>query len=320
MRWVVSFLEMDLRQISTLVAIADHGSFSAAARALYTVQSNVSAHIARLERELGVTLIDRASGQVTDEGALVIERARRILREVDDISADLAALDDVISGDTRIGVIGTTARWLMPAFLTTLRTQYPAIRPTISDGGTSTLVPRLVAGQLDAAIVHLPVDDPELTVEPLFAEDLILLVPKSHPLFGRDSVGIVELAEYPILLPPRSSQLRRIINRAAESHAVTLSAQAEIDGVRLMASLAFEGFGAAVVPATAVPKWLSGDFQRIDVPELPRRVVGWVQRRRPRPGPPTRAALDTVRELVARRGKRQPGVYVGADAFPLKPT
>ena len=68
---------MDVRQISSLIAIADHGSFSAAARALYTVQSNVSAHIARLERELGVTLIDRATGQITDEGALVVEQIGR---------------------------------------------------------------------------------------------------------------------------------------------------------------------------------------------------------------------------------------------------
>ena len=58
---------MDLRQLTTLVAIADHGSFSAAARALYTVQSNVSSHIARLEKELGVVLVDRQRGGLTDE-------------------------------------------------------------------------------------------------------------------------------------------------------------------------------------------------------------------------------------------------------------
>ena len=84
---------MDLRQISTLVAIADNGTFSAAAKALFTVQSNVSAHIARLEKELGINLIDRATGQITDEGNLVVERGRRILREFDDISADIAALE-----------------------------------------------------------------------------------------------------------------------------------------------------------------------------------------------------------------------------------
>ncbi len=88
---------MDLRQLTTLVAIADHGSFSAAARALYTVQSNVSGHIARLERELGVTLVDRQRGGLTDDGALVVERARRILHELDDIAAEMASRGDEVA-------------------------------------------------------------------------------------------------------------------------------------------------------------------------------------------------------------------------------
>jgi len=218
---------MDLRQISSLVAIADHGSFSAAAKALFTVQSNVSAHIARLEKELGINLIDRATGQITDEGNLVVERGRRILREFDDISADIAALDDVVSGDTRLGVIGTTGRWLMPQFLTRLQQAHPGIRPIISEGGTSSLIPRLIAGHIDAAIVHLPVDDAELFVEPLFAEDLVLLVHSKHPWHGVDSLPMSALGDHPLLLPPRSATLRRIINRAADSQGVTLTVKAE---------------------------------------------------------------------------------------------
>jgi molybdenum-dependent DNA-binding transcriptional regulator ModE len=66
---------MDLRQLRALVAVADHESFSAAARSLHTVQSNVSTHIARLERELRVTLVDRANGQLTPEGLVVVARA-----------------------------------------------------------------------------------------------------------------------------------------------------------------------------------------------------------------------------------------------------
>ena len=309
---------MDVRQISALVAIADHGSFSAAAKALFTVQSNVSAHIGKLERDLGVQLIDRATGELTDEGLLVVERGRRILREMDEIAADLSALDDVVSGETRIGVIGTTGRWLMPQFLTDLREAHPNVRPLISEGGTSSLLPRLVAGQLDAAIVHLPVDDKELTVKTLFAEDLVLLVHTNHPWSSFRTLPINRLGEHPLLLPPRSAALRRIINRAAEASGVSLAVQAEIDGVRLMASLAFEGFGAAIVPATAIPRWLKGDFKRIEVPGLPRRVVGWVHRTRPRPGPATQAALETAVRLVDTRGARQPGVHVGAEAFPYK--
>ena len=120
---------MDVRQLAAIVAVADHGTFSAAARALYTVQSNVSGHVAKLERELGVTLIDRANGGLTDEGERVVERARRVLHEIDDIAADIASLDDDVSGDARIGVIGTTARWLMPQLLGAVVGALPARAP-----------------------------------------------------------------------------------------------------------------------------------------------------------------------------------------------
>ena len=308
---------MDLRQLTVLVAIADHGSFSAAARAMYTVQSNVSGHIARFERELGVLLVDRQSGTLTEDGALVVERARRVLRELDDISAEIAARGDEVRGDARIGLIGTTARWILPHLLTRVGSIHPFVHLTVHEGNTTNLIPRLLSQHVDGALIHLPVDDVELAVEPLFAEDLVLLAPTDHPLGRRKEVGLAELAETPLMLPPLGTALRRVLDKAASAIDVDLQAQVEIDGVRLMTSLAFEGYGAAIVPATAIPRWLKGDFRRITVPELPRRVVGWVQRRRPTPGPPTRAVLAVLREVVAHQGARQPGVYVGDEVIPL---
>lgn len=308
---------MDLRQLTTLVAIADHGSFSAAARALYTVQSNVSGHIARLERELGVVLVDRQRGGLTDEGVLVVEKARRVLHELDDIAAEMASRGDEVRGDSRLGVIGTTARWLLPQLLGQLGRQHPGVHLTVHEGNTTNLVPRVVGQHLDAAIVHLPVDDPEVEVEPLFAEDLLLLVHTKHPLSRFDTMSLADLESEPIMLPPLGTALRRVIDRAAAGAGVELQPQVEIDGVRLLTSLAFEGYGAAIVPATAVPRWLRGDFKRVAVPELPRRVVAWVQRRRPSPSSSTKALASVLREVVANQGAKQPGVHVGTEAFPL---
>ncbi len=308
---------MDVRQLSTLVAIADHGTFSAAARSLFTVQSNVSAHIARLERELGVTLVDRAHGGLTEEGFRVVERARRVLNEIDDIAADMASRNEDVSGQTRIGVIGTTARWLMPQLLGRLGREHPGVRTVIQEGATSALVPNVISGQLNGAIVHLPVDDHELVIEPLFAEDLFLLADERHPLASRDTIPLRELDDVPLLLPPTGAALRKVLERAAANVDITLRAQAEIDGVRLLASLAFDGFGAAIVPATAVPTWLEGSFRRITVPELPRRVVAFVRRRRPSPNAPTTATVEVLRAVIAERGDRQPGVHPGTSAIAL---
>lgn len=308
---------MDLRQLTTLVAIADHGSFSAAARAMFTVQSNVSGHIARLERELGVTLVDRHRGGLTDDGVTVVERARRILHELDDITADMASRGTEVRGEARLGAIGTTARWMLPQLLAQLGATHPGVRVTVHEGNTTNLIPRVLAQQLDAAVVHLPIDDPDVEVDPLFAEDLLLLVHTRHPLAAHQTVSLAELSEEPLLLPPTGSALRRVIDRAAGTAGVAMKAQVEVDGVRLLASLAFEGFGAAIVPATAIPRWLTGDFRRVAVPELPRRVVAWAQRRRPVPGPATRALRTVLRDVILAQGAHQPGVHVGSDAFPL---
>ena len=83
---------MDLRQLNHLIAVVEHQSFSAAARALHTVQSNVSTHVAKLEKELGAVLVDRHTMQPTSEGKAVLERARRIRTELQAISDDIVSM------------------------------------------------------------------------------------------------------------------------------------------------------------------------------------------------------------------------------------
>src|SRR5579863_4331531 len=111
---------MEIRHLQALVAVAEHGSFSAAADHLGTVQSNISAHIARLEREIGSTLVDRSGGRLTPEGEVVVARAHRVMGELDALLADVGALRESVAGNVRVGMIGTTARWLAPLLLAEL--------------------------------------------------------------------------------------------------------------------------------------------------------------------------------------------------------
>ena len=92
----------------------------------------------------------------------------------------------------------------------------------MQEGATSSLVPNVLTGQLNAAIVHLPVDDPELVIEPLFAEDLLLLAADGHPLADRDTIPLADLDEVPLLLPPPGAALRRVLDRAAATADITL--------------------------------------------------------------------------------------------------
>ena len=308
---------MDVRQLSALVAIADHGTFSAAARALFTVQSNVSSHIARLERELGTTLVDRAQGGLTDDGQRVVERARRILREMDDIAADVAPSTARSPATSASASSARRPAGCSPACSPRSTSATPNVRAIVSEGSTSVLIPSLLAGRFSAAIIHLPVDDPELVIEPLFAEDLVRRRPRRAPAGDRRRAVPRRGRRPPAAAAAARSALRRVLDRAAGTVGVQLRAQAEIDGVRLLASLASDGHGAAIVPATAVPQHATGRFGVVRVPELPPRVVALAYQRRPAPSAPSRALFDVLREVIADRSLQQPGVRVGSEAFPL---
>jgi len=143
------------------------------------------------------------------------------------------------------------------------------------------------------------------------------LAPDGHPLADRDVIPLADLDDVPLLLPPPGAAMRRVLERAAANADITLRAQAEVDGVRLLASLAFAGFGATIVPATAVPDWLEGTFHRITVPELPRRVVAFARRRRPAASAPTMAVLEVLRSVTSAHGATQHGIYTEAGAIPL---
>ncbi len=302
---------MDLRQLAALVAIDEVGTFSAAAARLHTVQSNVSTHIARLERELGATLVDRSTGQLTQEGAGVAARARRVQAELDALVSDVASLRDEVAGHVRLGVIGTTGRWLLPPLLAAMADRHPKVRVAVLEGNTTSLLPQLLAGSLDLAVVNLPVDDHEVVIEALFEEDLVLVAPYGHPLAKRDQVGLDELADHELLLPPPGTSIRVELDRAAEAAGVVLQAKAELDGLRLIASLAFEGFGAAVLPATAIPRWLDGAWRLVPIHGLGRRRVSIARRRAGLPSAPARALHQVVTEVVADRASHQVSVDLG---------
>jgi DNA-binding transcriptional LysR family regulator len=301
---------MDLRQLSALVAVAETGSFSAAARSLHTVQSNISTHVARLERELRATLVDRATGGLTEEGEVVVHRARFISGELEAIVSDLAALRDEVVGAVRLGCIGTVGRWLVPVLLEELTRRHPRVRVVVVDATTTSLVPQLLSDRLDLAVVNLPVPDPDVVTDVLFDEDRIVVAPRDHPLAGREEVTLAEVAEHELLLEPPGTSFRDELDQEALRAGVTLRPRAEVDGLRLITTLAFEGFAAAIVPATAAPQWLAGDWTRVAVSGLAQRTVGTARRRRGRLSAPARAVQDTLGEVARREGGRMAGVHL----------
>jgi LysR family hydrogen peroxide-inducible transcriptional activator len=303
---------MDLRQLNAFLAVVDHGGFTAAARATHTVQSNISTHVARLERELATTLIDRATGRLTEEGDAVVARARRIQAELAALEADVSALQGAPRGTVRCGIIGTTARWLTPHLVQELGAEAPQLHLIVADGTTTSLVLRLLDGELDLAVVGTPVEDSEIRTVPLFDEDYVLVAPDDHPLVKLEVATVADLAQHELLLAAPRTPIRRELDDAFAAAGVRVKPKVEIDGLRLLASLAFAGFGAAIVPASAAPSWVGGSWTRIPVEGLPRRRVGLATRRRGMPSMAAQAVQGSIRHILATRGPQVGGLHVAA--------
>jgi LysR family hydrogen peroxide-inducible transcriptional activator len=123
-------------------------------------------------------------------------------------------------------------------------------------------------------------------------------------------VTFAELGEHELLLEPSGTAFRDELDREAASAGIQLRAKAEVDGLRLIATLAFQGFGAAIVPATAAPDWLQGSWRRVPVDGLERRSVGLARRSRGLLSAPGRALRDTVLQAVATHGADTAGVHL----------
>ena len=304
---------MDLRQLNHLIAVAEHQSFSAAARALHTVQSNVSTHVAKLEKELGAALIDRHTMQPTAEGRAVLERARRIRTELQAINDDIVSMRHEVAGEVRIGCIGTTGRWMASPLLGRLAERHPALRPVLVEATTTSLTPRVLDGDLDMAIVNTPVVEAGLESEPLFDEERIIVAPADHSLADRGTIDVADLAEHQVMLTPRGTTFRDAIDQELAAAGVRLTAAAEVDGLRLLASLAYQGYAPALLPASAVSGYPDGNWSLVHVEGLARRSVGLVRNRRTTPSMPIRAAREVVLDVIREIAPRQPGIHVTLD-------
>ena len=221
------------------------------------------------------------------------------------LDADVASLRDVVSGSVRLGAIGTTARWLVAPLLDAVTARYPEIRVIVLDATTTSLVPNLASGAVDLAIVNLPIEQTDLLVEPLFDEDRILIVPDGHPLADHESVTLSELSRHELLLEARGTAFRDVLDQAAAAEGVVLHPKAELDGMRLLASLVFSGFGAGVVPEIVVSD--------VDEPALPGLVppARASQARAPR----LRGRSTSARAPTARSNRSSPTISIGVPSF-----
>ncbi|GAC1494533.1 MAG: LysR substrate-binding domain-containing protein [Candidatus Limnocylindrales bacterium] len=292
---------MELHQLRYFVAVAEHRHFTRAAADLGVAQPSVSKQIRRLEAEIGDPLFDRRAGGValTDAGAVLLPWAKRVLADLAAARAEVAGLATLEKGRLSVGATPSISTVLLPPVLAEFHRAHPGISLAVHEAGSRDLVRLLEAGDLDLALVVLPVPhDDLLATTAVLREDLVLAVPAGHALAKRRSVRIAELRGVPLVMFREGYDLRTTTIAACEAagfHPVFAVEGAEMDGVLRMTAA---GIGVAVVPGIVVERGGPLVAVRLTDPTLSRSIALAHHRGRRR----SRAA-DAFASVLERRFK-----------------
>ncbi|WP_279472860.1 LysR family transcriptional regulator [Actinomadura darangshiensis] len=294
--------------LRTFVAVADLGSFTAAAAAEGYTQSAVSRQIAALEDVCGVELFARGARGVrpTPAAEHLLPHARGLLDRLADTARALEGLRRLDTGTLRVGAFPTANAALVPRALALFRTRHPGVRPVLREGTTERLLPMLEAGDLDIALVSthkVPSIDADGLV-PLLDDALLVALPAGHRLAARERVPLADLADEPWIVaddPNAIAALRARCEAAGFDPRTPLRVAEWISKLGLVA----EGFGVTLVPALAAAAMArDGVVLRAVTSGRPRRTVYAAVGRHARRSPPATAFLAMLREAAAGLGER----------------
>jgi LysR family hydrogen peroxide-inducible transcriptional activator len=243
---------MELSQLRYVMAVADTGNFTRAAARSNIAQPSLSQQIINLERELGHKLFHRMGRKavLTEAGTVFLERARRILFEVEDATKELGDHPSLERKIT-VGAIPTLAPYLLPTLITRCRKRFPNLQVNIREDFKVTLIQEILEGELDLALATLPVADPSIQVEVLWKEPLILAVAKGHPLASKDRVIGSDLANETFILLGSSSSLTAQVRRFCGENNFEPRIGSRCAQVATVKALVGIGTGISILPRVA---------------------------------------------------------------------
>ncbi len=192
--------QMEIDQLRYFLGAAERGSFTRAAEALNISQPALSRSIQKLEDELGQPVFERKTRSIvlTEAGTLLQSRAQQILSLIEDTKAEIT--DDGESGRIRIGAIPTVAPYFLPQILKQFSESFPAANLIVQENTTDQLLKSCTQGEIDLAILALPVPVKYLEVEELFEEELLLVLPLEHSLVKKKAINLADIAALPFVL------------------------------------------------------------------------------------------------------------------------
>ena len=271
---------MQLNQLRYMVCVAEERRFTRAASRLHVAQPSVSSAIAALEQELGAALFRRERHEVTLTGAgeVFLPWARQVLADCESGTAAVRDLLGLRRGRLALGSTPSLTTNLLPPVLAAFHASHPGLDLTLHEAGSQDLVDRLEKGEMDLAVVILPVDRPWVQTTELKTEELVLAVSRSHQYAGRRSVRVTDLEHTPLVMFKDGYDLREATLDACRQAGFSpnlVMQGLEMDGAL---ALAAAGVGAVVVPESVISQ--DGPLMGIRFRNAAlRRTIGLASRR-----------------------------------------
>jgi DNA-binding transcriptional LysR family regulator len=261
---------MDLSQLEVFLAVAREGRFSRAAEKLYRTQSAVSQSIRKLEDEIGEPLFDRSSrdGLLTDAGRVLQEYAERLLNLRNDAQEALVELRELHKGKLAIAANEFTALYLLPV-LAEFRRLHPMIKVTVQRALGSHIPDDVLRHNSELGVLTYDPQEPQLHSVVVYLDELIFVVPPSHPLAGERQVSIRQLGAESFVAHIVSSPYREKVIQTFKRHKTPLHMDIELPTLQAIKRFVAMGNGVALLPEISVENELArGELVRIPVREL----------------------------------------------------
>jgi LysR family hydrogen peroxide-inducible transcriptional activator len=290
---------MNLRDLQYLVALAETRHFGRAAERCHVSQPTLSAQLRKLEEFLGVALVERRPRRValTAPGEAVVQRARRMLQDAEDIRGLARASQDPLSGPLKVGLIPTLGPYLLPRFAPKVARALPKLSLLLHEYQTAPLVERTLDGDLDLAILALPAETRGLATRTLFSEPFLVAMPARHRLAAKKQVRAADLEGEKLLLLEEGHCLR---DQALEvcRHVGTEEQAFRATSLETLRQMVASGLGLTLLPELAAAGPFAatrGLIVRPLAPPAPHRVIGAAWRR----STSRCAAIGAVCDIVA---------------------
>ncbi len=298
---------MSIRQFKTLLAIAEQGSFAAAAKAQNLTQSAVGMQVTALEESLGVTLFDRKHRppSLTDAGEIVLRRARAIVAQYDGI-ADALAVARPYHGTFRLGAIPTVQTNLLPAALVALREREPGLGINVVSGLSGLVLRQVEQGELDAAIMHKPNElGAHFAWRDVAQQRLVVVCPPDAPEESAEDV----LRSQPYIRFNRTAWVAPLIEKKLEDLGIEPNTRAELESIEAIHLMIRLGFGVSILPDVGTSGAAGPPLRLLDLGAPPiHRTVGLLSRQDTTKKNARRLVGDVFAEVAGRLGVRGPAL------------